>query len=280
MTALFDRRVALTIAKPRGLLDDTGANAVVVTDLRVEFRVDKSLSSEPNTCSITVYNLAERTRSLLQDKPTLIRLDAGYEGSMSRLFVGDLVFSESMRTTADWESRLQVADGSRAYKARVNRGYARGVQARDALREIAQAMGTSPPRNIEGASELLSSYSAGLVLDGPAHSALTKLLGAHGLEWSIQDGHLQILRPNDVRPDQAVLVSQETGMIGTPEHSAPKENGGKPTLSVQTLLDPRIHPGGRIALREPGRLYKVERVSHTGDSHAEAWETHVEAVAR
>lgn len=282
MAALFNRSVAVTLAKPlEGKFFGERPNAVVITDLRVQFVVEKNLRSEPNTCDVTITNLSERSRSEAQAKPLYARLDAGYAGNLERLFTGDLRWGVSTLDGVDWNTKLQLGDGDRAFRfARVNRSFKGGVDARTAILETAHSMGLTAKFTPAAERELRAQFAGGLALTGPAQTELTRLLGPFGMSWSIQDGTLQILRAGEHRANAAIVISQDEGMIGSPEYGAPTKKHAKPTLSVSTMLQPAIVPGGLIAVtaRNVKGTFRVERVTHRGDTHGDDWQSDVEAT--
>ncbi len=281
MARLFRRLAAVTLAKPlTGKFFGQQPNAIVVTDLRIQFSIEKSLEREPNSAHVTITNLAERSRAEVQQRPVWIRLDAGYDGQLERVFEGDLFHGESMRESADWETKLQVNDGGRAFRfARVSRSYGAGVDAYTALREAAKAMGLEARFSPQAALELRAQYASGLVLQGPARMELDKVLAPYGMSWSIQDGRLQVLRAGEYRTEEPILISQDTGMVGVPDYGSPEKKGQSPSLTVKTLLQPSVTPGGRVqvASRQIRGTFRVERVVHEGDTHGETWHTTIEA---
>lgn len=289
MARLFGRVAALTIARPLGAAtsDPAGffnqeSNALVIERQRVRFVVEKSLGSTPNKAVIEVFNLAEITRAEVARTPLHVRLDAGYEDDPRRVFVGDLREGSGLSRleVVDWNTKLECADGIRAHRhARHARSYPAGASVREVLGDVAKSMGLKIPRNVEDAKELLDQFVTGTVASGPSAREMDRLLRPRGLGWSVQDGRLQILREGDVRADEAVVIAQDTGMVGSPEWAAPKKKGGKPAIAFRTLLDPRIAPGGRVRLisRAASGDFKVEKVKHTGDTHGPEWFTDVEA---
>lgn len=280
--ALFNRSVAVTIAKPaEGSFFAQRPNAVVITDLRVQFMVERHLKAEPNTCEVTITNLAERSRSEVQARPLYIRLDAGYQGKRERLFTGDLRWASSMLEGVDWNTKLQLGDGDRAFRfGRVNRSFKGGIDAYTAIVETAKAMGLTVKVSAKAAKELRAQFAGGLALTGPAQSEMTRLLDPFGMTWSIQDGTLQILRADEARSSTAIVVSQDEGMIGSPEYGAPPKKHAKPVLSVSMMLNPRVIPGGLIAVtaKNVRGTFKAQRVTHRGDTHGDDWRTDVEAT--
>jgi hypothetical protein len=284
---LFKRECSVTVARPLTDLNvvDLPPNATVIENLRVTFRIEKHLGKEPNTAEVCVYNLSELSRGEMQRVPLYVRVDAGYDGQLQRLFTGDLRpgSGRSLRRGVDWETTLELGDGERAYRfARVSRSYRGGVTARTAVTEIAKSMGVVATFTSDTAQLLRAQYASGLTLQGAAHRELSRILAPHGLDWSIQDGRLQVIKSQEVRPDQALVVSQDAGMIGVPEFGAPEKKGAAPLLTVRMLLNPQITPGGRISLEsETVRgIFRVERVQHVGDTHGDDWFTEAQVKAQ
>lgn len=288
MARLFKRECSVTIAQPLDSSQlnvvDLPPNALVIEHLRVMFNIEKNLGKEPNKGQVEIFNLSEQSRGEMKSTPLYVRVDAGYDGNLQRLFTGDVRSGGvgHARLGVDWKTHLELGDGERAFRfARVNRSYRGGVDARTAVVEIARSMGVVATFTSDTAKILRSQYAAGLTLQGPAQRELSRILAPHGLEWSIQDGRLQVIKTGEVRSDEAVLISEAAGMIGVPDFGAPEKKGGLPPLIVRTLLQPQVTPGGRIVLESESirGVYRVERVKHVGDTHGDDWFTEIEAKA-
>lgn len=257
-------------------------NGIEITKLRIQVKIEKNLSGDPNTCEVTITNLNEGERADIVKKPLIVRIDAGYveNGGARHLFTGDLRYGYSKRNGADWETVLQLGDGSRAFAgARISRTYRKGTSLMVALRDAAAGIGVGLPPNIEASSELQAQFPSGRSIHGNAVLEMEKLLAPYGYSCSFQDGRLQILTDESVRADQAYLITQATGLVGSPEIGAPPKDGSAPILTFQTLLYPQITPGGKCDVREEGLdgIFRAERVTHTLDSHGQPWTTEVEA---
>ncbi len=278
----FGRTAAITIAKaqPDKFFENpNNKNAVVIRNLRVKFKIEKSLSKEPNSCELEIYNLSERTRGEMQALPLHVRVDVGYQQELARAFIGDLSFCSHEHQGVNWVTKLHMGDGERSFiNARVSKSFGAGTSVKTVLLETAKSMGLKVPSSIAEAKELATQFVSGTAITGSARNKMTDLLAPRGLDWSIQDGELQILGPNGVRQTTAILVGPRNGMIGTPELGAPKKPGESVTIKVKTLLDPGLTPGGRIkmAAENTQGLFKIYKVTHTGDTRGKEWYSDVE----
>lgn len=280
-------RVARVIAwqpKPESFFETANAsNAIIIENLRVQFNCELTLKKQPNTCEITITNASEETRTFLQTKPVRARLEVGYTGELRQLFAGDLRWGQSAFVEKEWETKLQLADGDRAFRfAHVNKSFRSGTRLRDVLKYLASTLQVPIPRNLLTDPVLDQQYAGGLAVYGEAHHAITSVLRPLGYEWSIQNGRLQAIRETELAPGEAFRIDTATGMIGSPEAGAPDNPKKPPTVSVNTLVDPRIYPGSRVDLqsRAVKGTYKVVKVTHAGDNMGGDFQTSLELVAK
>lgn len=283
----FIRNVRVTIAKPlpKEFFKTNPLNAVVIEELKVVFKVVKSLKPEPNSCEIAIHNLNESSRSEFAKLPLRIRLDGGYDGRFERVFEGDLRWSKSKHDGTEWITSLECGDGDRAYRfATVSKSFRPGADPKMLIAEVAKTMGLEVPSNVAGAKALVKKFASGVSLDGNSRDEMTKLLKRSGMGWSVQDGKLQILGTEALETSAIVIsgnaeTGDETGMIGAPEISAPAKPGALPTLKLKHTLFPDLQPGRKISVRAAAikGLFRVVQLTHVGDTHGADWYTEIEA---
>lgn len=308
---LFDRKVAITVARPganeffytgflgairRGFaavgigeksLADS-ANGIVISDLRVRFKIEKSLGKQPNKAEVVISNLAPESRDRFTERPIVVHVQAGFGDELHHLFTGDLRYGSSEHVGTDWETTLLLGDGSRAFQhARVNRSYKPGTTVLTAVRDAARSLGLDVPASLVASPELQQQFASGLTLEGPTRNELTRLLAPYGYSWSIQDGRMRILRDTEVDTDSAILLvagpneAGGTGMIGSPKFNAPKSGKKKkkpPTVTVTHSLVHEATPGGKVRVKsaEVDGLFKIQKVAHTGDTADTPWHSELE----
>ena len=284
MNEQYLRNLRLTLARPlpSEFFKTNPLNAVLITELQVEFKVVKTLKAEPNTCEITIHNLNESSRTEFAKLPLRIRLDAGYGTNLERVFEGDLRWSKSRHDGTEWLTKIECGDGDRAYRfASVSKSFKGGTNPKTMIKEVAKSMGLTVPSNIAEAKALAKAFASGMTLNGNSRNEMTKLLGKHGMGWSVQDGRLQVLG-TEALEGTAYVISEDTGMIGSPELSAPAKPGALPTLKLKHTLFPALTPGRKIRPRSsaiPAGDFRITQVTHVGTAPAGAdWYTELEAT--
>lgn len=296
-SAQYKRVGAIWLIKPdnpvKGFLNDTGVfgdffkqgpNAIIVrSPFRMQFKIEKNLGKEPNKAECVITNLAPTTRADIEKKPLLVRIEAGYESdaNLEQVFVGDLRKGFTQRTGTDWETKLLMGDGDRGFRfAELSRSYIPGTRVKQVLDDITGAIGLKLPPSIAGALEFEHEYAGGYVADGTAEQELTHVLTPLGMSWSIQDGELQVLREGEPAPGEAHLIEEDNGMIGSPEFGDPTKPGKPPILKVACSLRPKIKCGAtiRVQARDIQGLFRVEKLTHTGDTRGKDWKTEIEGL--
>lgn len=272
---LYSRQYSVTLGSIR------------VTGLRVEFKATKSLEKEPNALDMKITNLARTTRDQFKGKGVPVIVTAGYPGNEAVIFSGDSRTIDHIDTgQAEFITHVQCGDGERAYRyARFSAGFGPGTAVVDVIRACAKSTSLNLG-NLEDALAAggfrgnLSQFSRGFTAKGKSMEVFDQLMKTVGFTWSIQSGALQILKAGKAVSAGAVLISRDTGMVGSPDSAAPDKKGGKPVTKVKTLLQPQVHCGRVIKIESQGvnGQFVVQKLEHEGDSHGNNWFTNIEAT--
>lgn len=120
-------------------------------------------------------------------------------------------------------------------------------------------------------------FPRGFAVHGPASRALDSILTGRGYEWHLDGGRVVVLEQGATTNETAVLISETTGMVGSPEHGSPdpsKKTNDTHTLKVKCLLQPTIRVAGVVQVQSEeignGRtpaLFRVLAVEHVLDTH-------------
>lgn len=282
----FHRIVQVTAWRETAPVKDTNFDPtkltysqVVIQDLETQFKIRHTLRKNPNTCDITITNLAPDTRTFLEQKPLLCQVAAGYDNKPQLLFTGDVRFAMTELKSPNWETLLQLGDGDCNHRwARVNRSYKGGTTLRQVITDCVKSFGYALPTNLLNSSLLDQKVQGGSVSHGKAADEITRLLAPLGYTWSIQNGVFQALKADEALAGSAWQVDQAHGMIGTPEFGTPPNSGKPPHMKVKMELYPQLTAGCLIDLTSKvknGR-FRVEMVEHVGNNLHNKFETEIE----
>lgn len=273
-TQLFDRKIEVSIG-------ESGKTGFLYRDLRIGFKVEKSLSDKPNKATVKIYNLAINNRSQVEKTNNAVVIKAGYGQEIDNIFSGDVSKAFTEQDKTDFITTIESGDGEIAYKTSViEKSYSKGTDLKSVFSDLINQTGLQIG-DISGVvnEKLLS----GLSLSGSVRDQISILSERQNSEWSIQDGAVQIISKGTATKESAILISATTGMIGIPKKRFEKDTSGKDKelgIEVTSLLNGKIKPGRLI--RVESKLisgdFKVQKVIHEGDNYAQEYYSKIEAV--
>lgn len=257
--------------------------------LRFLFNVTKTSEANPNTGTVTIYNVAPENRALLEEPKSQVIVKAGYSGFginpidpttvlgpdlAEIIYVGDIRLNgiKIERKGPDIATTLECSTGLIAMQeAKINKSYAQGTTAIQVIGELAQSMGLNISQLQTAGSDV---FLGGLSLSGSSKDMLTTILKKLGVQWSIQDDELHVVDKQLPTAEPLVLLTDKTGLIGIPTKMT---NGG---YVFKSLLNPKIRPGRTLSVlsNQITGLFKPRKVNHVGDLDGGPWETTVEAI--
>ncbi len=254
--------------------------------LDVTFKIKRTLATgHAGTCELEVFNLTPEHRHELVSLPrrtSYVEVQAGYVEGMSTLFLGDLRKAVVKRDGTDYVTTVTAGDGEHSIRtARVSRSFAPGTPLHAAADALAEALGVG----VGNARDAFASaafatganvFAEGATLTGNAASELTRLCNAARLTWSVQDGNLQLLPLGGALERTAILLSEDTGMVGAPEIV------NRRTITVTALLQPGLVPGQQVVVRssvESARgtpalsagAWRITEAEYAGDTNGGEW---------
>ena len=287
-------RIVYENGKPRLVDEVKGADPFHIT-----FTVEQTSESNANTATISVYNINADSRQFVSQDKLIIALFAGYGPTPELLFQGTSDDDKTVvaREGADILTSFQVGDGRTEMKnAIVNKSFASGVGLRQIINTAVEALGLGTDPKISDLTD--ESFENGITMSGSAKEILDKYVKKQGLEWSIQNGVLEIKRPTSSVTDETVVLENlfltggnvqgreftqflsGTGLIGIPEK---REKCG---IQFTALLNPKIRPGRIVQIKtnRPGfefdGSFVIRKAQHSGDNYRGPWYTTAEGVSQ
>lgn len=200
---------------------DNSGKGIDLGELRVVFQTRKGDTQTPNSAEIRVYNLSEATASRMKREFTRVVLQAGYQSNSGVIFDGNIRSARSGKENGtDTWLEIVAADGDRAYNfATVNTTLAAGSTPADRVNVCQQSFAAKGA----GAGHVPDLGGGGLprgkVMYGMARKFMRDEAQTTDCSWSFQDGKMQMVKSAGYLPGDAVVLTHETGLVGTPEQT-------------------------------------------------------------
>ena len=299
MTQQYLRRVKLVVggsAYPG--VTNNPAPAIDLSELHIIFEVGNATAQTLKYARIKIYNLSDETANQIQNEFTRVELSAGYGDDIGLIFQGQIAIVKHGKLNAtDTFLEIFAQDGDAAYNFAVtNKTLSAGWTPDQLHSSLLQDLepygikqGYKPP--FKGASAFRGRACYGMTRD-----YLRDLAEQQGCEWSIEDGRLNFVPLSSFIPGEAVVLNNDSGLIGTPTQTT----GG---IEIRCLLNARIKSGCQVQIansalatmnqRQPilgqgihvvagidrDGAYKALFVQHRGDTRGQDWYTSMICLA-
>lgn len=265
-TPSFGRICEITIAN---LATD---NQIKTSNLKVDFSIIKSQKASENKARITVYNLSNRSRGLIQTEnnksgvsQTSVELRFGYaqETNLKTIFrgKGEIV---SEHKSPDWITTIDATDGLQEIKqAVVQKTYPAGTKVTEIYSDLMSAANLKKVIS----SSVQAVIPKSRTVSGDPLKEAEELAKTYGLKFDIQDEE-GLLTNNDNSIDANIAVriplNQGTGLINSPRLKGD-------IVIAESLISGDFRPGNYVDLssrRNPGLngFYEIKRVDFKGDN--------------
>lgn len=245
--------------------------------LRTHFSIEKTSESTPNSAKISIYNLNETSRSFCEKKGQALILSVGYAPYGMKpiteiLFQGDTGKVSSAQNGPDWITTFEVGDGEKALTNKnFNKVFQKSYNLRGMIDEVVSSLGFTKGA-MEGITDKI--YNSPVVLSGGTKEILDQLSAEAGVEWSVQNGEVQMLPKHGATKDEVVVISKNTGLINVPIK-------GDDDIEVECLIQPKLIPGRRVQIvsRTFNGIYRIRKATFEGDTHEGDWKAKLECVS-
>lgn len=294
----FRRDYRLIVGPP-----GTSRGIEIVPPMRITFEVEKNTEEEPNIHKVRIWNLAPETSQAIIKPDNIAVLYAGYgmENGPLLMASGHVIFGWVYQDGADVVTQLELRDGYvNVRDTVVSLGYSEGVEARQVIKDLAGQMGLT----LMMAEDVPNrTWQNGFSYYGAAHRALHKVTTGTGLEWSIQNGQLQVIAKRGVTPRSAFVIAPDSGLIYYPERTREgarekakvkdQKTGDNRNITsekqqrdgwrVTSFLLPTVNPGDLVKLESKSVTgwFRVESLTHQGDYGGPGdWQTELNLMDR
>jgi hypothetical protein len=263
---LFERVVELIVGDTK------------ISGLDISFEIEKDLSPEPNPCHIEIFNLGEKNRAILSShKRVPVLLKAGYKDQMGVIFQGDMISCTHEKVGPTWKTLLATGDGVAAIQtARINKTFSKGTPIKTVIKEMVKQLGM-PSKNALAQLEAFKKndkLERGFTVSGNPMDELCRVLRQYGYSASVQSNNLQVIKQGQALNKQAINLTADSGLKGTPEVGSDKK------IQAQAVLMPELLPGQMVHIESA--VFKgfatIQSVRFTGANFGDNWETEITAT--
>ncbi|MGD8707102.1 MAG: hypothetical protein PVI88_00275 [Nitrosopumilaceae archaeon] len=205
----WDRYTKITVTN-----EGTG---LVISDLDIDFDINRSITLAENTAELTVYNAQETTRKQVLKKGATIVFEAGYKDeSVATIFAGSITKSNSYKNGNDVITEIKAVAGRGSNislkNIDISISYSAGTFLSRPIRDIAALMGLV----IHGIETANIKLPNGWVFAGSVNGALRYIhdvLSSSGINMYIDNNELVIHNVTGTSRFNIVLLSYEGGLL-------------------------------------------------------------------
>lgn len=243
--------------------------------LHISFSFEKADTTSQNNGKVSIWNLSPDHLAELNKDDCVVTLRAGYGSVMPLVFSGIVTYAKTKDDGSDRCTEVELVDTRMAVRdTYVSVSYAGKVNCKKLIEDTAEQMGLTVKFSYNATfRDIPNGYS----YVGPAKNVLTKACDTSGLVWGINNGVLQVKRPNDTMSREVYKLSAETGMIGTPERVQISDGDNKASTQygwdVKYLMNAAIDVDDYVYLDSvmARGYFRVYSVSIEGDSMGGDW---------
>lgn len=223
---LFDRQARVAIGEGGGPGFEIGAAVENGIPLHVKFSFEKADVESPNTGKVTIWNLNKEHLAELEKQDCIVVVRAGYGDIMAEAFAGTVTNASTTKEGADRMTEIELAANMVELRdTSFSMSYAEGTKTEAIYQEAAAQMGL-PLSFSPGAMDATTCLSSGFSFVGGAKNLLNRVTRMDGINWTIQDGVIQLLKANEPISTTCYELNAGTGLIGTPKRVNMSSGGG------------------------------------------------------
>lgn len=232
--------------------------------LTCHFNLTRGILSDSNKCTIQIYNLAPSTREkIFQDafqidpsKWKFVRLEAGYDGVLSPIFMGRILQAYSHRSGGQTDIVTEIqAQALDMFDCQTSHTFEAGTTYKEAVQTIATT--DLPNVTIGNIGELNGTFQTPTTFDGNAMENINKISGGNAF---IDNNQLNILMSNEVIDVPVPVITEDNGLLDTPDRR-------DANLEVKMLFEPSLIVGQLLEIKSGVQTvfngqYKVMGFTH------------------
>jgi hypothetical protein len=284
----WDRVINLKIGA-----DGTG---LLISDLHIDFRVEKSIFLSENFAEFTVYNAKADTRNKILRQGNNVIFELGYKDeAVSTVFIGNIIESVTSNNNIDYLTKIKAvsAQGSRKSIAKVpvSLSYTTNTLVSVPLKNIAAFLGLV----VHGAQNANVRMVNGWTYVGGANGALRYLqdiLKNQNIGLYIDSDEIVVYKVGEASRFNTVFLTYTGGLLSIKDITKPeepKQNAGKTkknvspprkTVAFESIIIPQLQVDSPITFKtdELSGTFITQKLVFVGNNYGGAFNVKGEAA--
>lgn len=210
-----------------------------------KFNSQRGTFSQSNKCSIDLYNLAPTTRAaIFKDALTLeqanwkyIKLEAGWNGKLSQIFMGKILQAYSSKAGGQVDVITHIeCQPFDIFSSQTGVTFAAGTTYKEAYKTMATDL---PNVQIANIGNLEGSFKTQTTFNGNTLNCLNTLTGGNTF---VDNNELNTIMGNEVIDVPVPLVTDDNGLLETPVRR-------DASLTIKMLFEPSLIVGQLLEIR-------------------------------
>ena len=222
-----------------------------------------------------MWNLNKSHLATLEEEGCFLTLKAGYGNTLPLILSGSVSYTRTQPDGADVMTEIEVVDGLAEIRDTwVSISYAGKVNTKKIIDDVAAQMGVTVTYSYNAE---FADIPNGFSFVGQAKFALTKACAVSGLEWSIQNGILQVKKPGDVMSKEVYVLSAETGLLSIPQRvqvsSSDSDGTNEIGWDIEFLMNGAIGIGDYVQVQSKylEGFFRISTLDIDGDNLSGDW---------
>lgn len=235
--------------------------------ITLNFEVNLGAYKAANSGAFQFYNLSKQTAAKLWldlynigKKEIHLTLYAGYNNTMPMIFYGRVQQCLSYREegSTEWITEVQAFEGGKLFKyGFISATYSKNTTIEDVINFMLE---DDPKTKIGSITPDIPPLPRNRTFIGQTMDLIGREYG--GYEIFIEKGKLHILGDNDVIDKELLVITDKSGLLGTPKRA-------NCFVELDMVFEPQVTTGQAISLLSDSmpqlnRAYKIVAIKHTG----------------
>lgn len=293
---LYQRKYQILISKNNN-------TALDVSNLRCTFHIEKTYHTKANYSEIVIYNLSSETEGTIISEYDRVIVNAGYQGMDSKgspkqygkIFDGNIIQCLRDREDDNVNYKLTLICGDAdnfLNSAFVKQTMNAGITHRQMIDALASKATITTDIGRISPDLKTTGLPRGKVFFGSPKKYLRDIASDNNASFWMDDGAIHVEKPTDTVAGEAIVITPETGLIGTPQMAADGSINFKVLLNAKiglmtmvkldntNIRQAKLQEKQKPTMLDQDGQYQAYKIIHDGDTRGQNWYTSIVGVSR